>query len=549
MDEKADYDNCPCKLCTPEDFLKAAEEMKALQIEHFGPRVKTEKSQASKSLGAKPVPTKEEKKSYGEKIPGAKEERKHQQEGSLAKVEKKATIVRTNPAVVVPARSTSQPQERRLEPQSGMLRAPNMNRTASSSSTGLTRSPSATGPPPAIATALPPMLNEEQRLDAESNQLIYRPGELVWNDRSEGQAVSWGLSVITKRTLIRDSSNHLHPQYTVQPLSHPYHNPPALTLSEPKSLRPFLAWSTPPATHDFLQNSTLSYDKVDWVGILQNHYGPGDAQVDGSIFAAKAIDASYTLIQPLTTPNPSNPSAPIHYNGIFLGAEKIWLGEPIRLRIGTGRDLMILHQLTSTPVVRPNGTRTYDIHVIGDVYTFTTMPYDGSNMPVPHNAHLPRRLLADLAARNNPIALHRRHTLSLWTLVHSQLRLNVSQVKGRWYESSLLLPVLQREEDYQSALRNGELADVGNLLNPRGLATLTVDSPPGRSEDRVRTFGQAVPAGLVVRFNTAVEDGSVGGGLVVDPALMDVDGDGDEGRGRGRQEASLEEFMDVEQMD
>ena len=96
--------------------------------------------------------------------------------------------------------------------------------------------------------------------------------------------------------------------------------------------------------------------------------------------------------------------------------------------------------------------------------------------------------------------------------------------------------------------------DVGRLLNPRGLGM----EGEVRVEERVRAFGQAVPRGVSVRARTEVVEESVlavgGQAFPMDPALLGQGGSGgpmevENAQAEGVQEADLEEFVDVGQMD
>ena len=36
-----------------------------------------------------------------------------------------------------------------------------------------------------------------------------------------------------------------------------------------------------------------------------------------------------------------------HYNGIFLGAERVYIGDPICLHCASGTDILVLHDITA----------------------------------------------------------------------------------------------------------------------------------------------------------------------------------------------------------
>lgn len=348
------------------------------------------------------------------------------------------------------------------------------------------------GPPPLSSpTPLPPAKCFEQGLDFQYGKFLFRPGELVWFNRGS----AWGLSIITKRELFKDARQLDRPRYLVQPLSHPFVHPPLKIIAQEDLLRPWLAWSAPGPTHEPLAASGLNYDTVDWRAILQGRYGPGDAEVDGSIFAAKAIDESYTLYQPLDILNA--PAGETHWNGIYLGGEKIWVGEPIRLRIGSGQDIMILHDIVEkTRPSHPSGPGSTTTYLVGDIYTFQTVVHSPGREP-PGNPSLPIRLRHDLSYRNQA-TISTKGTISSWKLMQSLARLTLGEVKGRWYESSLLLPILRGSADFMRDLRRGEISDAGMWMNGRGDSSLGAGKGGHKKFDRRDAFGRAVPVGTSI---------------------------------------------------
>ena len=350
-------------------------------------------------------------------------------------------------------------------------------------------------PPATSAQPVPTFVESatcfEQQQDSEYNRYLFRPGELVWFNKG----TSWGLAIVTKRDLFKDQRIQDRPKYLVQPLSHPYHHPSPRIITQEDLLRPWLAWSIPGPTYAALNAAPgLTFNSIDWKMVLQGHYGDGDPEVDGSIFAAKAVDESFTLIEAVS--NNTIETGERFYNGIFFGAEKIWVGEPVRLRMGSGQDILIVHRILEK--LKPGSTNTSSatIHFVGDIYTFTTTAHTPGRQP-PDNRHLPTRLRQDLEYRNRATLTIKR-TVSAWNIRQAQARVSLSDVKGRWYESSVLLPILRGATAFTSDLGRGEISDVGQWMNGRADSTLPPGKQGTRYIDRLDVFGKSIPAGTKI---------------------------------------------------
>jgi len=312
----------------------------------------------------------------------------------------------------------------------------------------------------------------EQNLDSDSsNPFLYRPGELIWFNKGP----AWGLAVICKRQVANSK-----PRYLLQPLSHPLRNLPS-QIREQDGIRPWLAWSVPSTTHSQIAN--MSYDQIPWDRVLRGEFGRGDAEVDGSILAAKQIDASYTLFDRNDTP--VERTGEVSYTGMFLGAEKIWVGEPIRLQApGDDVVVMVVHQMKEM-VIESRSSVT----IIGDIYKFfqTPTPYKNKN-EWPH-PDLPPRMLADLFFRNEAAENAKTGTWHEWRLSEPMARRGLQDIKGRWYETRTLLPVLRGLDQFQQEVSQGIISDVGLWMNSRGNGGLVGQ----RKKNRLDTLGRAVP--------------------------------------------------------
>ena len=448
----------------------------------------------------------------------------------------------TNPLVVVKQRSTSQDSKPpkptpKLPPPQAIPKAP-----IPTSHPAVSRAPA---PLPLMPNPLPPPKSREQEQDTHYGRYLYRPGELTWFNRG----TAWGLSIIIKRDLFRDQRNQDRPKYLVQPLSHPFNHPETKIVSTENDLRPWLAWSAPNPTHQALGTPNFNYNTVDWKAVLEGRYGSGDAEVDGSIFAAKMIDDSFTLMEPLS--NNTTTTGERTYNGIYFGGEKLWVGESIRLRPASGQDIMIIHQIVEKLKLNSTNVASASIHFVGDIYRYNTIPHIPGQEPT-ENPNLPLRLRQDLQYRNRVTATKR--TISYWKIVGAASRIGIEQVKGRWYESSILLPILS--PTFQQDIQRGDITDVGAWINGRGDANGTGGKAGTRYKDRLEALGKAVPA------ETRISRGSDGpaeenafpdvGGPAqaqAQPQLQVQPGGQNQGQGQASGDGDIAEFMDLDQIE
>jgi hypothetical protein len=330
------------------------------------------------------------------------------------------------------------------------------------------------------------------------------------------------------------------PNYHLQPLSHPLRHCLSVTKSQ-EDLRPWLAWTLPRTTHP--QIASLKYDAVPWERVLNGEFGPGDAEVDGSILAGKEINDSYTPFIPLgrKTPNPGD----VFYAGMFLGAEKIWVGEAVRLQVPNNEIVvMVIEAIVEND---PATIKTASLAtVIGDIYAFVQLHLppiynDRKNWPTPR---LPPRMVADLQWRNENSFDRRRNIWSEWQLKESKAKRGLSAIKGRWYETRRLLPIL-RPGEFEKEVLEGETYDAGVWMNSRFDA---INDTLSRKHSRLDTFGRAVPKDLKISLGL---DESPGDGKLPDEKSSIKFGnaplnDGQYGSVGARSEVVGDHFMDVD---
>ncbi|KAL3427368.1 transcription-silencing protein clr2 [Phlyctema vagabunda] len=327
-----------------------------------------------------------------------------------------------------------------------------------------------------VAQQTGPKRSNEQEFDSRPNSIyIYRPGELVWFHKG----TAWGLGVISKRGELNGG-----PRYLLQQLSHPFSHPPYQIKDQHEHLRPWLAWSTPDLNCVAIRG--LTYDQVRWHDAIEGKYGPGNVEVDSSILAARTIDSSYSLFDRLDIP-----AAPgeVHYNGMFLGAEKIWVGEPVRIRV-PDEDIvvMIIHKLIEQ-------TAPSTVTFVGDIYKFNEMPMHYNSRAEWPKPNLPARMVSDLRFRNEVADNANRRIWCEWSLTEPAARRSLSDVKGRWYETQALLPILKGDELFRQEISQGIANDISKSMNGRGDGHTAQSF---RKATRKDTFGPAVPPDFMI---------------------------------------------------
>ena len=144
---------------------------------------------------------------------------------------------------------------------------------------------------------------------------------------------------------------------------------------------------------------------------------------------------------------------------------------------------MVIHAIIES--ARP-GISNPTISIIGDIYTYMTIPV---TMPLPPLQHLPHRVVADLQFRNDASAKAGLSTHSYWRLTQASVRIGLADIKGRWYESSTLLPILQNG-NFVINYERGEVSDTGPWMNGRGEGKSNYGI---RKSTRREALGRAVP--------------------------------------------------------
>ncbi|GKT48602.1 uncharacterized protein ColSpa_08783 [Colletotrichum spaethianum] len=331
---------------------------------------------------------------------------------------------------------------------------------------------------------------------------LFRVGELVWFQMASG----WRLGIVSV-TAPTNQKPGVKPEIQILPISHQLFNQSPIQTLE-ATARPFLAFSVPNVSIPELQNK--AYDEVNWEAFLRS-LTPEDthrrevALLDSSKMAAQKVGVSFSVFSRIAE---NEGGKKIDYHGIFLGAERIELGDVLRVRISPEQNLsaaannlpdalLALREICTAPIDVP-GMAFFK----GDIY----QPLTGDNAPATDAAttvpedKLPRPLREEMVFRKKFAPAERWRCV----LLKQNAVLREPDLKGRFYATHRLLPLLDGQAKVAAEAQQGIVRDVQQRLNQRIDTFKTAYI--GQKRSRADTIGPALPPGSVLQFEPSVRE-------------------------------------------
>jgi len=298
--------------------------------------------------------------------------------------------------------------------------------------------------------------------------LVFRAGELVWFNNG----ASWRLGIIAA------SSQTAH---ELLPIGHGMVHRPNV-VKPPEDMRPFYAFSVPFVTIPDLKDKV--FDDIPWestIHALGNDTGKRDVfALDASKMAATKIDYSYSTWSPV-----SQDQKTIFYYGCFLGAERIEIGDALRLRklpasLMAGETAVM--GLRNIFVSEEQGGLLFRGHLY-------VLCKDASKNIVPPE-QLPIALRDELKWRQSTASKNNTYQYSL---IKENVILNERSIKGRFYPTHRLMPILDPGSFNQIVASGHVNEQVIPQLNNRMEAGM--GRYIGRKRNRIDTLGPCVAHG------------------------------------------------------
>ncbi|ODQ55820.1 hypothetical protein SAICODRAFT_152317 [Saitoella complicata NRRL Y-17804] len=235
---------------------------------------------------------------------------------------------------------------------------------------------------------------QERREELEPDAPAYRVAELVWARAPQGGSEEWVPAVVVKR---HKGEKSLDAKYDVKDIGS-------------KGIRPNLPHS----------------DVLPWLARAVE--GP-EAQKSTAVKTAQQICKTWSLISSYTPDVSSgrDPRAGKYYNGMFIGPERIWRNEPVRLKSDpeAGEEAEDEIMLISA-FLRSEADTT--VTLLGDIYTFHTFKDDEDGAA---NHDLPPGMV--ITDRMRTYAADRGYWKPKFGPEYES-NLELDEIAGRWYE-------------------------------------------------------------------------------------------------------------------
>ncbi|RYC61366.1 hypothetical protein CHU98_g4846 [Xylaria longipes] len=311
---------------------------------------------------------------------------------------------------------------------------------------------------------------------AQDHDALFRAGEVVWFKNNN----SWRVGMILTSGLTLSIIPFGHPLYRTEEV-----------IKEEADIRPFLAFSIPQINNGLQEFKGRALAQIDWQALQERFGAHADASrreglaIEATKLAATRVDQCYSTF------NPIQESAQNYdiFGGLFLGAEKICVGEAVRILLPreqqdqvAEKGMPVVMVVKRIMVSREGGTLMFE----GSLWKLQHATLT-QQLQAPNQAQLPASLRGEKEFRNG--VLQSRGWRVEWMLVNQSMSVNESAIRGRFYETRRLTPILNPAK-FQEMLQHQHIEDIQTLLNNRGDSS---GPHVGRVLNRAQAVAGAVP--------------------------------------------------------
>ncbi|KAI0525978.1 hypothetical protein F5B22DRAFT_588542 [Xylaria bambusicola] len=313
---------------------------------------------------------------------------------------------------------------------------------------------------------------------AHDHDALFRAGEVVWFKNNN----SWRVGMILTSSPVLSIIPFAHPLYQTQEV-----------VKEEADIRPFLAFSIPQINNALQEFKGQALAQINWQA-LQERFGTHTdttrreaLAIEATKLAATRVDQCYSTFNLLE----SVPNYDV-FGGIFLGAEKICVGEAVRIKLSreqqeqtSEKGMPIVMVVKRIFVSKEGGALMFE----GSLWTLQHVAL-GQQPQTPNPAGLPAALRGEKEFRDS--ILQNRGWHVQWVPMNQNMTVNESAIRGRFYETRRLTPILNPAK-FQEMLQQQHVGDIQTLLNNRADSN---GPHVGRVLNRAQAVAGAVPTGV-----------------------------------------------------
>ncbi|KAK5657656.1 hypothetical protein OQA88_2728 [Cercophora sp. LCS_1] len=348
---------------------------------------------------------------------------------------------------------------------------------------------------------------------------IFRVGELVWYKQ-----VAWRLGLVMDTQFKTGSAQQGDANFTfvLAPLGHAVLGQQTIP-KDAGDMRPFHTFSVPGVTDPELKDK--SFEEIDWRNMGARHAQEENAQLrnqklqilglEASKMAARAIDATFSTFNKLKEAMTQDGSYKFEFfKGVYLGAEMVWIGDPLRVSLqgirpenhpdapGSSSGVMRVSEIQLlTPNWQGSEAPAPALQFKGPVYRIAHAPATGPSRPASFAdaSKLGSAFEQEVSIRNK-FDRNKDKRVWGWELITNECTRTEAQVQGRCYVTYKLLSIIEPLK-LREALNNGEIMEADKHLNSRAQAGWGLR--PGLRQNRAAAIGEAIatkfiaPAGIV----------------------------------------------------
>ncbi|KAJ4165061.1 hypothetical protein LMH87_006708 [Akanthomyces muscarius] len=357
-----------------------------------------------------------------------------------------------------------------------------------------------------LAVAQQEQLNQQQQQQARHAQLasqhqaqqqrnmgwslqspiLFRVGEQVWFQNGN----TWRLGIIAAQNPQQPGVHELMPLGSSL-------IPQKNVGKQDRDMRPFQAFSVPPVAIEELKDKI--FDEIPWPDKFRE-YGADPSKrdlllLDASKMAASKVDWSNSLWSAMSEDVQARTTT---YYGCFLGAERIEVGDclrvrnlPVELSIAS-EDLVVM----GLRFIYTSGDFPGAVFFRGTLYQRADPGADPATIVPMEQLPFALRDESHWRSQVQPAAFHG------WVVVGDGVRLKEKSVRGRFYPTHRIMPILNPSV-FEAAVARRQIEDQHPYLNSRmdGVGRYL-----GRQVNRLETLGASVPAGSRLNLEPFVRE-------------------------------------------